>query len=150
MSARIGLSDGRPTGCNGFHTSVDPRRAPPYPGFMQAADAAELTPDLDEGLFEMANLRPRTTGLPFVVFVSQRGGARHDVRIKVSRNPRARPEEMVSIPLRPEIIIPEGALSRAETASLRAWVDLNRDVLVDYWNGDIAYTEDLLDALKSV
>lgn len=98
----------------------------------------------------MSNLRPKTTGLPFVVFVSQRGGARHDVRVKVSRNPHARPEEMISIPLRPEVVIPEGALSRTEAASLRAWIDLNRAALVDYWNGEIAYTEDLLEALKPV
>jgi hypothetical protein len=35
--------------------------------------------------FEMANLRPERTGLPFVVFISQRGGARRDVRIKLAR-----------------------------------------------------------------
>ena len=28
----------------------------------------------------MTNLRPATTGLPFVVFVSQQGGARHGPR----------------------------------------------------------------------
>ena len=33
-----------------------------------------------QALFDMANLRPDRTGLPFVVFISQRGGARHDVR----------------------------------------------------------------------
>src|SRR5436305_14358246 len=32
-----------------------------------------------QGGFEMANLRPDRTGLPFVVFISQRGGARHDL-----------------------------------------------------------------------
>ena len=39
--------------------------------------------DADE-LFEMANLFPRTTGLPMTVWVSPRGNARHDVRIKVN------------------------------------------------------------------
>jgi hypothetical protein len=29
--------------------------------------------------FEMANLRLERAGLPFVVFISQKGGARHDV-----------------------------------------------------------------------
>jgi hypothetical protein len=37
-----------------------------------------------QALFEMANLRPERTGLPFVVFISQRGGARHDVRVKLA------------------------------------------------------------------
>src|SRR5205085_10388089 len=41
-------------------------------------------PESDE-LFEMANLYPRTTGLPMTVWVSPRGNARHDVRVKVNR-----------------------------------------------------------------
>jgi hypothetical protein len=39
-------------------------------------------PETDE-LFEMPNLFPRTTGLPMTVWVSPRGGARHDFRVKV-------------------------------------------------------------------
>ena len=38
--------------------------------------------DADE-LFEMANLFPRTTGLPMTVWVS-RATARHDVRVEVN------------------------------------------------------------------
>ena len=34
--------------------------------------------------FVMANLSPRMTGLPMTVWVSPRGNARHDVRIKVN------------------------------------------------------------------
>jgi hypothetical protein len=37
-----------------------------------------------QATYRMANLRPERTGLPFVVFISQRGGARHDVRVKVA------------------------------------------------------------------
>ena len=40
-------------------------------------------PDTDE-LLEMANLFPRTTGLPMTVWVSPRENARHDVRVKVN------------------------------------------------------------------
>ena len=34
-----------------------------------------------EAPYEMANLTPRMTGLPMVVWVSHRGRARHDVRV---------------------------------------------------------------------
>ena len=34
--------------------------------------------------FDMTNLTPRMTGLPMTVWVSPRGNARHDVRIKVN------------------------------------------------------------------
>jgi len=40
-------------------------------------------PESDE-LFEMANLFLRTTGLPMTVWVSPRGNARHDVRVKIN------------------------------------------------------------------
>src|SRR5215467_4738915 len=45
------------------------------------AQAEALEP---EDLFEMANLFPRTTGLPMTVWVSPPGNARHDVRVKVN------------------------------------------------------------------
>ena len=41
-------------------------------------------PTEPEDLFEMANLYPDTTGLPMTVWVSPRGSARHDVRVKVN------------------------------------------------------------------
>ena len=37
-----------------------------------------------EDLFIMANLRPKTTGLPMVIWVSERCNAKHGARIKVS------------------------------------------------------------------
>ncbi len=94
-------------------------------------------------LFEMANLPPHRTGLPFVVFVSQRGGARHDVRVKVSKNAKAMPREMVSVAIRPNVRVIAGAMSSHDLSLLTRWIELNRDALVAYWQGDIEYTEDL-------
>jgi hypothetical protein len=48
---------------------------------VASEDAEPLETD---DLFEMANLFPCTTGLPMTVWVSPRGNARHDVRIKVN------------------------------------------------------------------
>ena len=116
---------------------------PDQPGLVESGAAD------DEGLFEMANLRPERTGLPFVVFISQQGGARHDVRVKISRGPRADPARMVTVTVRPEPrVIPPDALSPEEFALVRRWIELNRQVLIDYWTGDIAYTEDALTALR--
>lgn len=105
--------------------------------------------DHDEGMFGMANLRPDRTGLPFVVFISQQGGARHDVRVKVSRGPRADPAQMVTVTVRPEPrSIPPDGLSAEELALVARWIALNRQVLIDYWTGEIGYTEDALAALR--
>src|SRR5581483_4007103 len=51
-------------------------------------ESAKNMRDQADDLYEMANLFPRTTGLPMTVWVSPRGRARHDARIKVSLNPR--------------------------------------------------------------
>lgn len=105
----------------------------------------------DEGLFEMANLRPDRTGLPFVVFISQRGGTQHDVRVKVSPGPRFDPATAVTVAVRPEPrIVPPGNLAAEDYRRLVAWIELNRQAIIDYWNGDIPYTEDVLAALRKL
>ena len=101
-----------------------------------------------QALFDMANLRPERTGLPFVVFISQKGGARHDVRIKLARAARVRPSEMITVAVRPTPRVIRGRLGAREFDLLKKWLDLNADVLIDYWNGAIEYTEDVMDALK--
>lgn len=113
--------------------------------------AVETTVHGDEDLlFEMANLNPKNTGLPFVVWISSRGNARHDVRIKVSAGPRAVPSEMTSVAIRPDVRVVEGFLSSSDLEMLREWVELNRDVLVRFWDGDIAYTDEVLGQLRSI
>ncbi len=103
-----------------------------------------------QALFDMANLRPERTGLPFVVFISQKGGARHDVRVKVAAGPRVRPSEMVTVALRPSVRIVRGKLDPADLALLRQWIELNREVLVKYRDGAIEYTEDAIAALRPI
>jgi hypothetical protein len=111
--------------------------------------------DIDETIagqagFDMANLRPEATGLPFVVFISQRGGARHDVRVKLSRAPRVRPSELITVAVRPAPRVVQGHVSGPEFDLVRQWIELNEPVLVDYWNGVIEYTEDVLAALRPI
>jgi len=101
-----------------------------------------------QALFDLANLRPERTGLPFVVFISQRGGVRHDVRVKVARGAKVKPSEMATVAIRPTLRVARGKLDPSELALLSQWVDLNRDVLVRYRDGDIEYTEDAIEALR--
>jgi len=98
----------------------------------------------------MANLRPERTGLPFVVFISQRGGARHDVRVEVAHSAKARPPEMVTVAVRPNVRAIRGKLETSDFALLRRWIELNQEVLVKYWDGEIEYTEDAIAALQPI
>jgi hypothetical protein len=104
----------------------------------------------DETLFEIANLSPKRTGLPFVVWVSPKAGAPHDVRVKVSRSPKVHRSELISVAIRPDVHVVAGDLSADDLALLREWVELNRDVIIKYWDGDIEYTEDAIAALKPI
>jgi hypothetical protein len=56
-----------------------------------------------EDLFELANLSPRRTGLPFVVWISAKAGSPHDVRVKVSRGPKVQSSELISVAIRPDV-----------------------------------------------
>ena len=103
-----------------------------------------------QATFDMANLRPERTGLPFVVFISQKGGARHDVRIKLARTEKVRPSEMLTVAVRPTPRLIRGKMSRAEFDLVNRWIELNHDVLIDYWDGIIEYTEDAISAIKPI
>jgi hypothetical protein len=100
--------------------------------------------------FAMANLRPERTGLPFVALISQKVGARHDVRIKLARSARVRPSETPTGAVRPAPRVIRGAMTATEFSLVRRWIELNRGVLIDYWNGVIEYMEDALNALHPV
>ncbi|MBV8118374.1 MAG: hypothetical protein JO081_00355 [Alphaproteobacteria bacterium] len=111
------------------------------PGFKETTGQAS---------FDVANLRPERTGLPFVVFISQKGGARHDVRIKLGRAAKLHPSEMFTVAVRPRPRLIRGRMSAQEFDMVRRWIKLNERVLIDYWNGDIEYTEDALAAIEPI
>jgi hypothetical protein len=113
-------------------------------------EIGEGTQDDSELLFEMANLVQRDTGLPFVVWISPKGNARHDVRVKISRSPKAVPSEMVSVAIHANVHVVEGKMSAGDLKLLSRWVELNRDVLVRYWDGDIESTKDAINLITPI
>ena len=98
--------------------------------------------DEDE-LYLMANLRPDDTGLPMVVWVSERGRARHDVRVKVAlaHGHRASPYDTASMAVRPTPRLVVGQLSAGDLRAVSNWVQLNEKVIVEYWDGAIGTGE---------
>lgn len=104
-----------------------------------------------DGLFEMANISPKRTGLPFVVWISPKAGALHDVRVKVSKGPRVHSSELVSVAIRPDVhVVSGGKMTAHDLDLLKKWVGLNHDVIIKYWDGDIEFTEDAIAALKPI
>jgi hypothetical protein len=95
-------------------------------------------PESDE-LFEMSNLFPRTTGLPMTVWVSPRGNARHDVRVKVNmtHGNQMNIANTAVVGVRPNPHVAAGHLSPDDQRAVFEWVLLNTAALVAYWEGGI-------------
>jgi len=107
---------------------------------------AENEPD---ELFSMVNLSPRLTGLPMTVWVSPRGQARHDVRIKVNlaHGRRMTIHDAAVVTVRPSPQDLSGQLPPADLQAVSAWIRLNEAALVDYWEFRID-TDELLQCLR--
>ncbi|MGH7113864.1 MAG: hypothetical protein ACREE9_05160 [Stellaceae bacterium] len=104
-----------------------------------------------EGLFEMANLYPETTGLPMTVWVSPRGSARHDVRVKVNmtHGNQMNIANTAMVGLRPMPRVIAGLLSPVDAQAVFQRVTMNADILVAYWQGQIDPAR-MFRALKSL
>jgi hypothetical protein len=118
--------------------------ARPIPKPVQESD--------EDLLFLMANLSPRLTGLPFAVWISPRGNAQHAVRVKVSLRPKMVPSEMASVTVEAPIqeIGNERQLSGEQLKLLRRWIELNREIIVKFWNGEIEYSDEAIAALQPI
>ena len=104
--------------------------------------------ETEDDFFLMSNLGPKRTGLPFVVWISQKGGARHDVRVKVARSPKAKPGDFITVSVRPTVEVLHGELRPNELRVLRKWIELNKAALIGFWEGDIEDTPAVLEQLK--
>lgn len=96
-----------------------------------------------DDLFLMANLRPADTGLPMVIWVSERGHARHDARIKVSQTHGARIDagNTATVALRPSPHLIAGRLSSDDLRAVANWIAMNEAPLLDYWHSRISTVE---------
>jgi hypothetical protein len=92
--------------------------------------------DAAEALFLMTNLYPASTGLPMVIWVGPRYGARHDVRIKVSmaHGTRMDPRNLAVVAVQPVPRVITGQLSAADRQALFQWIAINEAAIIDHWN----------------
>ena len=98
----------------------------------------------------MATLSKEMTGLNNAIYISPKC-PKHRPRIKVFKESPG--SESVSVLIEPPHGISagrKGLISERNLFLVRKWIDLNYDVLMDYWNGVIVYTNELLSKLKSI
>jgi hypothetical protein len=102
-----------------------------------------------EDIFEMTNLSPRMTGLPMSVWVSPRGSARHDVRIKVNmtHGRQMNIDNTAIVAVRPSPRVVAGHLTTDDRRVVTEWTALNADAIIDYWDEKLD-TDQFLGRLK--
>lgn len=86
-------------------------------------------------LEEMSNLFPDSTGLDIPVWISSKSGReKHNARIKIMNNDG---EVSISIYGEPEIKKMKGKikLSGRQISNIKKFIALNRDTLLNHWNG---------------
>ena len=111
-------------------------------GVRSGVSATDRRDQQADDLYEMANLFPRTTGLPMTVWVSPRGRARHDARIKVSLTPgRMDIGHTAVVGIRPSPRLIEGRLASADLDLVSRWITLNEQALIDFRNEAIDSVE---------
>ena len=105
---------------------------------VKAVSHAPATADSDD-IFFMTNLSPRMTGLPMTVWVSPRGNARHDLRVKVNmtHGNQMNAANTAVVAVRPAPRIIAGHLAGDDERAVFRWVALNEPALVAYSDGQI-------------
>jgi hypothetical protein len=104
----------------------------------KAAAAGSVAADSDD-IFFMTNLSPRMTGLPMAVWVSPRGNARQDGRIKVNmtHGNRMTFDNTAVVAVRPAPRVIAGRLSSEDRRAVADWIRLNYDAIIAYWDAQL-------------
>ena len=115
---------------------------------VKAVPDAQAAADSDD-IFFMTNLSPRMTGLPMAIWVSPRGNARHDVRIKVNttHGNRMTIEDTAVVAVRPAPRVVAGRLTAEDRRLVVDWLRLNFEAIIGYWDNALD-TGQFLERLK--
>lgn len=101
--------------------------------------------------FVKANVYPRRSGLPMTVWVGPKGGARHDVRVKVCMAPGdvTHWDRLATVSVRPAPELLHGELSARDFRLVTEWIRLNEQAILGLWSGELD-GGDFTEALRSL
>lgn len=89
-------------------------------------------------LYEMSNIDGSITGLRHEVFCSQKGGAQHECRVKVSnRTGKNGYPDTFSIDLKDFTIRGDCRISSDDLEAVKWWIHRNRFAILDFWKDRI-------------
>lgn len=102
----------------------------------------------DAYLFEMSNFRKHETGLPINIYVSDGrsfGNKLPRLKMMIDQSDKMDVSNTVSVLIKKNITV-DDIIGYAKIPSkifqdIRDYININYDVLINYWNGDISTTE---------
>lgn len=105
----------------------------------------------EETLFEMANLKPKDTGLPMVIWASPKMG-KHGPRIKVQseRGTKTKTNNWCSVSISDNPVILRGKLSNEDFKLAKEFIEMNKESLLNFWNDEFDSLGDFLISLKKI
>lgn len=119
----------------------------------------ELSEDKDDiilheeamNLWEMANLRPKDTGIDnCVIWISSGEAVKYGPRIKVAKGLKWDSKNNATIPLTgmPRVIGDVG-ITQDDFSKIVKWIGINKEALMQFWNSELS-TKEILDLLKKI
>jgi hypothetical protein len=92
---------------------------------------------------EMANLSRETTALPVIVYVSDNRGVNHGPRIKCNTGYERWTGQSftVTIDHEPRVLGKTGDIKPGDVETIKDWVKVNYDALIEYWKMEIDVME---------
>lgn len=107
----------------------------------QTIKSPSFSPELDSNLFFMTNLRPKRTGLQFVVYVSPKVHAAYGPRILASNKYGEKVSEgdwfTITIEDQPRVTGDFAALKSCDVQMAKEWVQVNKDKLLNIWEDEV-------------
>lgn len=115
----------------------EPAAPVPAPAAAPAAQAAARAhEDSDEIEGDTISLRSHLTGLPQVIWL-RRGYGDDSALVGVTPGARFDPERLTVLAVEPIVLEVSGGLGRSELGRVSAWIMANRDLIDDFWAGEI-------------
>jgi hypothetical protein len=95
----------------------------------------------DRFYLEMANFRPKSTGLPMVVWIAPESGReKHFARIKVAKHYgddlKSNDFFTITVPKKERRGNP-GDIRQEDIDKVGKWIDMNAEAIFDFWNKEI-------------
>jgi hypothetical protein len=106
--------------------------------------------DLDEA-GDMTSLRKNKTGVDNTMFISTKGYGQHGPRIKIAIDPpyAFTPEGKTASMAIHDCSVIEAYMPMPLVEQAKKFIEANRDVLLEYWDGKIP-TDEMIERLKAI